>query len=75
MNSYTREEHLAWCKKRALLYCDTGDIVRAFESLVSDLNLSDETKNHAGIQLGMPLMMLGELGTVAEMRRFIEGFN
>jgi hypothetical protein len=71
----TRAEHLAWCKKRALEYCDSGDVQGAFASMASDLNKHDGTTNHIGIQLGMMQLMGGMLSSPAQMRHFIEGFN
>lgn len=71
----TRAEHLAWCKKRALEYCDAGDVAQAFSSMGSDLGKHPETENHSAIQLGMMLLMGGHLNTPGEMRKFIEGFN
>ena len=71
----TRAEHLQWCKDRALDYVNMGDTTEAFASMGSDLSKHPETANHAGIQLGMGLLMIGQLNTQAEMRKFIEGFN
>lgn len=71
----TRQEHLDWCKKRALEYCDIGDVTQAFASMGSDLGKHPETSNHAAIQLGMMLLMAGQLNSPMEMRKFIEGFN
>lgn len=71
----TRAEHLAWCKKRALEYCDQGDTRQAYASMASDLEKHPETKGHAAIGLGLMLMMNGNLDSVPDMRRFIEGFN
>ena len=71
----TRAEHLAWCKKRALEYCDNGDASNAWASMASDLSQHDETANHAGLQLGMMMLMGGHLNSVPEVRKFIEGFN
>jgi hypothetical protein len=71
----TREEHLAWCKERALEYCDIGDVQQAFASMGSDLGKHPETANHAGIRLGMMMLMSGRLGSPEEMRKFIEGFR
>jgi hypothetical protein len=70
-----RSEHLNWCKKRALEYVDNGDLHQAYASMASDLANHPETEGHAGIQLGMGLLMIGSLDTTDEMRRFIEGFN
>jgi hypothetical protein len=71
----TRAEHLAWCKQRALEYVDGGDPQGGLTSMFSDLGKHDETRNHAGIQLGVMLMMTGSLSEPGEARRFIEGFN
>lgn len=68
-------EHLAWCKQRALEYCDAGDVDQAFASMASDLGKHPETEGHMGIQLGMMQLMGGMLSSPAQMRRFIEGFN
>src|SRR6266571_4986291 len=57
----SRSEHLAWCKKRALEYCDLGDVNQAFASMSSDLGKHPETANHAAIKLGMMLLMAGHL--------------
>ena len=71
----TYEEHLAWCKKRAIQYADAGDAQGAWASMVSDLNKHPETQNHSAIELGMMMLMAGHLSSPQEMRRFIEGFN
>lgn len=70
-----RQQHLDWCKKRALEYCDMGDTAQAFASMVSDLRKDDSTSNHAAIEFGMMLLMGGHLSTDQQMREFIEGFN
>jgi hypothetical protein len=71
----TRQEHLQWCKERALEYVEAGDPTNALASMGSDLGKHPETRGHAGIQLGMMLLMAGQLSTPNEMRKFIEGFN
>ncbi len=71
----TRDEHLAWCKKRALEYCDQGDVTNAFASFASDMNKHPETENHPFLEIGLQLMMIGELSSTAKMREFINGFN
>ncbi len=57
----TREEHLQWCKDRALEYVENGDITSAWGSMVSDLNKHDGTRGHSAIQLGMMMVMSGNL--------------
>ena len=70
-----RQEHLDWCKKRALQYCDRGELENAWASMASDLDKHPETQGHSAIQLGMMMLMGGHLSTVDKMRKFIEGFN
>lgn len=71
----TREEHLAWCKARAIRELEVGDINNAYASMASDLGKHPETEGHAAIQLGMMMLMGGHLSSEKDMRRFIEGFN
>jgi len=44
-----RQEHMAWAKRRALEYVDTGDVKNAFASMASDLGKHPETEGHAAI--------------------------
>ena len=71
----TRQQHLEWCKQRALEYVDVGDVNQAWTSMVSDLGKHEETKNHSALELGMMLLMAGHLSTTDKMRKFILGFN
>jgi hypothetical protein len=71
----TREEHMQWCKARALEYVESGDVQGAFASMASDLSKHPDTANHVGIQLGMMQLMGGMLQTPAQMQKFIEGFH
>lgn len=75
MKTTTRDEHLAWCKARALAYVDAGDLPQAFASLGSDLSKHPETAHHSGITLGTMLLCGGHLTTERQMRDFINGFN
>ena len=70
-----RQEHVQWCKDRALEYVDNGDLPNAYASMASDMKKHPETENHSAIALGMQMMMVGMLNTPGEMRKFIEGFN
>jgi hypothetical protein len=71
----TREEHLTWCKQRALEYVDRGNAVDAYASMASDMAEHAETKGHPAINLGMMLMMSGHLESPDKMREFINGFH
>ncbi len=70
-----RQEHIAWCKQRALQYVEMGDVNQAFASMGSDLGKHPETANHSAIQLGIMMLMGGHLSTPDKMREFINGFN
>lgn len=71
----TRQEHLDWCKQRALEYIKAGDAKNAFGSMMSDLTKHPETAKHPAIHLGLLLKMTGALDSVEETRKFIVGFN
>ncbi len=71
----TRTEHMAWCKRRALEELDAGNINEGFASMVSDLTKHPETVTHPAIQLGTIRLLMGMMGTDAEVRQFIQGFN
>ena len=70
-----RQEHIEWCKKRALECVDRDDLTGAFASMASDISKHSETVGHIGIMLGVGLMAMGNLNTKEEMRTFIEDFN
>jgi hypothetical protein len=71
----TASEHLLWAKQRAREYLDRGDSSSAWASFVSDLRKHDELRDHAGIELGLLLLIGGHLSTVGAMRDHIEGCN
>lgn len=71
----TRAEHLEWCKKRAIEYCDMGDAGQAMASFISDLGKHEETQGHPAIQLAVGLSFIGQLSTPKQMKDFIEGTN
>jgi len=52
----TRQEHLMFCKKRALECVEAGDLSEAFASMASDLSKHPETEGHSGISLGMAFL-------------------
>lgn len=70
----TRDEHIAWCKKRALEYLDRGELGDALASMCSDLSKHDET-----MAIGEKMAPLGLLHVMnfdgRELRRWIEGFR
>lgn len=77
MAETTRQQHLDWCKKRALEYVDAGDLRQAIVSFASDVGKHPQTVDIRTTisMLGIPLMMAGQLNTPQEMREHIEGYN
>jgi len=71
----TRQEHLDWCKKRAIEYLDNGDVNQAWASMVSDMAQHLELSGHSAISLGMQMLIGGHLSSDDAMRKFILGFN
>jgi len=70
-----RQEHLDWCKTRAIQILNKGNVTGAYASFVSDMNKHDELKNHIALEMGTMLLFSGNLSTDSEMKNFIEGFN
>ena len=70
-----REQHLEWCKKRALAYVDQGYLQQALSSMFSDLAKHPKTADHPGIALAVGRMAPGDLTTKEQVREFIEEFN
>jgi len=69
-----REEHLAWCKQRAMEYVSRGQLQDAVTSMMSDLNKHPETEVKSAV-----LSMLGIQAAISqdvrEVTRYIQGFN
>lgn len=74
MPAMTRDEHLAWAKRRALQYIDAGDLISAFASMESDLSKHDELR-----KIGAMMAAFGQLHVMNEdayqLRHWVEGFN
>lgn len=68
----TRDEHLAWAKRRALEYVDAGMLVQAVTSMGSDLNGHPETR---GLVSGDVLAMQLPGTTEDIVRIWIESFR
>ena len=71
----TRDEHLTWCKERALEYVDRGELDNAVASMGSDLGKHEDTRNPANNGLLMLGLMHVMDGDAAAVRRWIEGFR
>lgn len=70
----TRDEHLQWCKDRALEYLNKGDMTNAVTSMLSDLGKHEETRavGEKLAPMGMMFLMNRDSDGV---RRFITGFR
>lgn len=71
----TRAEHLEWAKNRALEYADRGKYAEAVASMASDLDKHPETAGHSGSQIGLMMLLSGQLSSPQAMREFINGFH
>jgi hypothetical protein len=67
-----RQEHLEWCKQRALEYVERGELTNAVASMCSDLGKHKETKCEPF--LAFAGMAEVERGRDA-VKHWIEGFN
>ena len=70
----TRDEHLDWCKKRALEYLPDNPR-EAASSMISDLRKHEELADHIGLELGVQLLFGGFLERPKEVEDWIRGFN
>lgn len=70
----TREEHLAFCKQRALEYVEVGDLPGAAASMGSDLMSHPETQTF-GPEIIFMGAMEAQAGDPEKVRRWIEGFK
>ena len=70
-----RKEHLQWCKDRAMVYVEAGDLPQAFTSFNSDMRKHLETQNHTGLDMGSGLFFGNFLDTARDMEHWILGFN
>jgi hypothetical protein len=74
MSDLTREEHLAWCKRRALEYLDAGEITNAITSMMSDMDKHPETRCNNKVLAHLGMLIAVEQNADAA-RRFIEGWR
>jgi hypothetical protein len=69
----TREEHLEWCKQRARVYIEAGDLANAVASMASDM------EKHPECSVNKFLLALAMLHVAnydeREVRRWVEGFR
>jgi hypothetical protein len=71
-----RAEHLQWCKDRAMEYANSGDLVNAVASMLSDMNKHPETKLKGATEMLAMLAIQQAASDDADgVKRFITGFN
>ena len=76
----SRDEHLAWCKERALAELESTEdqdraILRALASMASDLRKHPETANHPAIGIVALEFFCGGVPTRKKATEYIEGFR
>lgn len=70
----TRDEHLAWCKSRALELLDRGDPPGAIASMISDLGKWERPLYDAHLLKFLAADGLLFRKTADQVRTWIEGF-
>ncbi len=70
-----RNEHLQWCKDRAMEYIDQNEVADGVASFMSDMTKHPETEGHSALELMTMMLVSGQLETARQARKFIEGFN
>ncbi len=74
----TRQEHMNWCKARALEYLEPGEFyspVEAVTSMMSDLRKHPDTAASTEGVLALLGLKAAASNDPTEARRYIEGFN
>ena len=74
----TRQEHMDWCKKRAMEYVNQGDLINGVTSMMSDLEKHPETASKPGsvlVMLGLMAAQQAQQGDREAVVRYIKGFN
>lgn len=70
----TRDEHLAWCKTRALKYLDEGNLLESFTSMCSDLSKHPDFQKIEYVMFPLGLLYV-QNHEFNQLRKWIEGFN
>ena len=73
----SREEHIQFCKARAMEYVEHGELLNAVTSMMSDLEKHEETRStgKALSALGLLAAMQAQQGDRQAVERYILGFN
>lgn len=71
----TRQEHLEWCKKRAMEAMTDGNIASGWASFLQDMADHPETKDHISLRMGNEMVFGGQINTLEEMKKYINGFG
>ena len=71
----TRDEHIAWCKKRAIEYVEAGNLSHAVANMASGLKTHPDTDNPALNGQAMIDMMYVADGDNAAVQRWIQRFS
>jgi hypothetical protein len=70
----TWEEHLAWCKSRALAHVDRGDLEEAVLSMATDIQTHPENSIHQATLEALVTAATFEWHRDG-VRRWVEGFR
>lgn len=71
-----KDEHLMWCKTRAMAYLTEGsDPMQGWLTFSADMAKNKETMKHRGLSDGTLAIGSEGMNTAGEVLAFIEGFN
>ena len=73
MGESSYQSHIAWCKYRARVYLNRGELLDAYLSFASDMNKQDDTREVFATMVPIGLHAVAT-GNQDDLRNFIEGF-
>jgi hypothetical protein len=71
----SREDHIQWCKDRALAYVELGDSNQAIASMISDLKKHPETTIAPAVERALLIPILFKQTDERKLIEWINGFN
>ena len=74
-NDRIRQDHIAWCKGKAIELIKAGDAQGALVSFQHNMKTKHQTYVHPALLLIPELILANKLHTATQIQEFIEDFN
>jgi hypothetical protein len=71
----SREDHLQWCKDRALEYVELGDLSKAIASMTSDIQKHPQTRLSPPVERALLIPILFNQLDEKKVSEWINGFD